>query len=344
MRKFVFLYFAILLFAIVIIPLCIIVGAGKFEYKDYMLVEQERKDQIENSANDDKTTVENNAIKQIKVYNHKAKKTVKMDLEKYLICVVSAEMPYTYELEALKAQAVAARSYTYARVIGDIKQRDSSHKGATICTDYKHCQAYLGYSELKKNKEKLDKITKAVNQTKGMVLKYNGKVATLLFHACSGGMTDTAKNVWGGDNVPYLKSVESPGEEEYQYFKSKVVVDKDDFYNRFKGLKDKIVKEKSNAVSDDYVKVISTSPAKRVIQIEVNGCVYRGVDIREAFGLRSTMFTITEDKKNITFNVKGYGHGVGMSQVGANAMAQKDKKYDEILAHYYSGTKLGKVY
>lgn len=352
MKKFVFLYFLVLLFAIVLIPLSIMVGAGKFQYKNDVMDEitqqkQEESGKKEISEKSDKNEKENETeVKKIKVYNHKTKKVEKIDLEKYLVCVVSAEMPYTYELEALKAQAVAARSYTYSRVIGDIKQKDSSHKGASVCTDYKHCQAYLAYSELEKNKDKLNKISKAVDATKGEILQYNGKTANLLFHACSGGMTETAKNVWGGANVPYLKSVKSPGEEKYEQFKSQVVIDKKDFYGRFGNLQDKIVKNinTKKASSRNYVKVVKTSPSKRIIQLEVNGCVYRGIDIREAFGLKSTMFTIKTEKDKIVFNVKGYGHGVGMSQVGADAMAKTKKKYNEILAHYYQGTKLKKVY
>ena len=252
----------------------------------------------------------------INVYFHRENVVKTMALEKYLQGVLSAEMSEGFHIEALKAQAVAARTYTIAKMNGSL------HKGgADICTDSAHCQAY------NENYVKNSKIEKAVKDTKGEVATYGGVPIRAVFHSASCGFTENSKDVWGGE-LPYLKSVESDDSLCPDYITTAT----------FK--KDELM----DLIGTDTLSwEITRSESGRVKEITFGGHTFKGTEIRNRLNLRSTCFDIEEKDENIIFTVKGYGHGVGMSQWGAEAMARDGKGYKKILKHYYKNIKIEKT-
>ncbi|MCF6463946.1 stage II sporulation protein D [Clostridium sp. Cult1] len=279
----------------------------------------------------------------IKVYDTRNQQVIEMALEEYVKGVVAAEMPAEFHMEALKAQAVASRTYAISRTL-NYKEGHPDHIEAPLCTGI-HCQAYLTLEELnnihaKDWEEKYwSKIEKAVDSTKGQVLYYEGEIIEPLYHSTSGGMTEDALDVFAVD-LPYLKSVESPYEEEAPKFKSLVTMTGDEFIN-------KLLKKYpgSNITKDNLgekIKLVEKTQSGRIKKIAIDGSVINGREIRELFELNSTNFTITYNPKTNIVDIEtiGYGHGVGMSQWGANGMAKNNKGYEEILKHYYTGVEL----
>ncbi len=248
---------------------------------------------------------------------------VPMELETYLTGVVLAEMPADFELEALKAQAVAARTYTL---------KNKKHSQALACTDPSCCQAYCSeedYLAGGHSREALEKIRQAVTDTKGQVLLYQGQLIDATYFSCSGGKTEEALAVWGRD-VPYLQSVDSPGEEQAAHYVDTVHLDWETFA-RLLQLTD---------TAEPRIGEITYTAGGGVDTISICGKDYTGIQIRKLLGLRSTAFVITVLDKRVTITTKGFGHRVGMSQYGADAMAAAGKSYEQILAHYYPGTEL----
>jgi len=277
----------------------------------------------------------------ISVYFKEENKTKDVKLEDYLVGVVSAEMPASFEIEALKAQAVAARSYAVYKVRS--KASDSVHPEASVCTDHTHCKAYKSKDEARKSwgkdfEKNSQKIVSAIEATKGEILTYNGEVALAVFHAQTGGeKTENSSDVWGG-KLPYLVSVESHSKESSPNFYSSADIP----FNEFsEALKKENPLTKINSPED--IGEIKRSEGGGVKEITIGGVVFSGAKIRSLFSLRSSCFTIFADKNNVHFEVSGYGHGVGMSQYGANTMALEGYSYKEILMHYYSGTVLDYV-
>lgn len=249
-------------------------------------------------------------------------------LEAYIVGVVLGEMPADFELEALKAQAVVARTYTLK-----ICQEGKKHGGA-VCTESSCCQAYRSDSQYLSSggtEEKLMKVKQAVQETQGQVLQYEGELITATYFSCSGGATEDAVAVWGYE-VPYLQSVESPGEEGASaYYREK----------RFTA--EEFCKKMSIRLSSDpksWFGTVTYTEGGGVETIAIGGVVYKGTTIRSLLGLRSTKFEVDVTEGIITFRTKGYGHRVGMSQYGANAMALAGNAYQDILAHYYTGAVL----
>ncbi|MCT4509083.1 MAG: stage II sporulation protein D [Tepidibacter sp.] len=279
----------------------------------------------------------------IKVYNTKTDKVEDMDIEEYLYNVVASEMPASFDQEALKAQAIAARSYVFHKIEsgGD---KIPQHKGAVVCTDHRHCQEYLDTKTLEKlhNKkwmnESFSKIKKAVDDTKGMVLMFEARTIQPLYHSTSGGKTENSEEVFSS-SLPYLRSVDSPYEQESPKFRANMKISKNDFINKFKGI--------GIVLSDDIdkdIEVISRSEGGSVKEIRVGKSVIKGSKVRSILGLNSSDFNIKVDKNFVNILTKGYGHGVGMSQWGANGMAHKGYKYDEILKHYFKGVSIENKY
>lgn len=251
-----------------------------------------------------------------------------MELEVYLAGVVLGEMPVDFEPEALKAQAVVARTYTLKRM------ERSKHPDAAVCTEPGCCQAYRSATEYLSSggsREKLEKVTNAVSATAGQVLTYEGALIDATYFSCSGGQTESAVEVWGSD-VPYLQAVESPGEEEAAYYSQTVEFSPEEF-SRLLGF------ENSGDPAGWFGPVTQTE-GDGVDTMEIRGKVYSGTELRKALGLRSTAFTVTVQGEKISVSTLGFGHRVGMSQYGAQAMALEGSRYDEILGHYYQGTQL----
>jgi len=279
-----------------------------------------------------------NNYSKIKLLHTKTGQVEEIPLDQYLLGVVSAEMPANFEEEALKAQAVVARTYTLYSI-----EKSKKHENADVCDSPSCCQAWISkgdrlnkWEESKRN-ENWGKIFEAVNSTKGKVIKYNGDLIDAFFHSNSGGKTEEPVNVWGGSNYPYLQSVETSGEDAYSQYSSEVVLSKDDFVKK--------IKEKHNNLEIDFnkedaIKITEYTDTNRVKTIKVGNLNLSGVEIRSILGLKSTNFQFSIDGDSIKFEVTGYGHGVGMSQTGADSMAKQGKKYDEIIKHFYTGVEV----
>ncbi len=275
--------------------------------------------------------------KTIKVYDTKNDEIISMGLETYLIGVVSAEMPVSFETEALKAQSVAARTYALRK----ISQPATHENGANICTDFAHCQAYQNTEELKEKwgrdyDKNIKKIKTSVKETSSQFLSYNGDYASTVFHASSNGKTEASEDVWSKP-YPYLSSVDSGENFTVKDFKSEVSLKKEEFIN---GLNS--ILETNKFKSEDELKITDYTYTKgnNVKSLQVSGVEFNAKDFREKFKLKSTAFKIKSEKDEIVFEVTGNGHGVGMSQYGAHYMALEGRGYKEILFHFYPGTEI----
>lgn len=253
-------------------------------------------------------------------------------IEEYIVGVVSGEVPISFEMDALKAQAVAARSYV-------LKQLEYNKNKDYDVVDTVMNQVYLDSDQLKNRwgndyESNLNKAKAAVLETKGEYLDCNGSVVEALFFSTSTGYTENSGEVFPTQQ-PYLKSVASMWDADVSpvfndYFHFSLA----DFY-RLLG-----VEYRDNV----YVEVISTTSTGRIKQIKINNKVFSGNQVQYLLGLRSTFFTITQNGNSVDINTKGFGHGVGMSQYGAEGMALNGYKYDEILKYYYQGVEIKKFY
>lgn len=251
-----------------------------------------------------------------------------MDIDTYLTAVLLCEMPAEFESDALKAQAVVARTYALRRY-----ETGTKHTGAAVCTDPSCCQGYRSaetYLSEGGSGELLEKVHSAVQATTEQVLTYNGELIEATYFSCSGGSTEDAAAVWGSD-IPYLQATESPGEEGADHFVDTVSFDLSEFK--------RILDITANG-TDGWIENVVYTDGGGVDTIRICGVDYKGTTLRQKLGLRSTAFVITVLGDNVTITTKGYGHRVGMSQYGAEAMAVQGSSYEEILAHYYKGTEL----
>jgi len=283
--------------------------------------------------------IEKQSANTIKVYDKSKDAVFEMNMEQYLKGVVAAEMPIRYEPEALKAQAVAARTYTYYKYNFEKCKRN----GADICTDHTHCQAYVDHDERKasygENYQAFEgKLNNAVGETFGEVMTYDGELILAFYHSTSGGRTEDGSSVFKGD-YPYLTSVESPGEEGSSRFEA----EKSFSYGQFKQAIAEKYKDVKLKNLKTEVAVSSRTNGGRVNELTVANKKIKGTEVRTMFKLDSANFEIKVTGDKVIFKTKGFGHGVGMSQVGANAMAKENKTYSEILRHYYSGINIENV-
>lgn len=329
----------IIFFATIIVPAIIVMGFGPI--RSNTIPHSGAKLVQDGKVVDVKTPDDYNTIN---VFITDQNKAVKMNLEDYLVGVVAAEMPAEFELEALKAQTIAARTYALSKEVAAGGKGCDIHPGSDICTDYKHCQAWISDDVMKarwgdKYSEYHDKIVKSVNDTKGLVILYQDALIEPAYHAISGGETEDAENIWK-ENLPYLKSVASPGEESAQKFKTTVTLSSDEFVKRIKSKVPNTVISTKNPLS--YIKNINRTQAGHVLSLKIGGIDFTGNDIQDLFQLNSTNFAFQMQGNNVAINVTGYGHGVGMSQYGANAMAKSGKNFEEILKHYYTGIEIMK--
>ena len=254
---------------------------------------------------------------------------IDMDLEEYLCGVVLAEMPVDFEPEALKAQSVVARTYCLRRLAQGTK-----HSGGAVCTDAACCQGYVSIDDFFRrggDQSGIVKVSQAVAATAGEVILFGGELIDATYFSCSGGRTEDASAVWGND-VPYLKSIDSPGEERATHYTDSVTFSLE-FIEETLGMS-------LSGDPDGWFRILSYTEGGGVDELSVCGQTFTGVEMRKLLSLRSTSFTVSASAFGITFHTKGYGHRVGMSQYGADAMALGGSLYDEILAHYYIGTTL----
>lgn len=262
-----------------------------------------------------------------RIYNHQSGKVEEMKSEDYIFGVVAAEMPALYHKEAIKAQAVAA--YTYACY----SRKNNSEKEYDLSTDYNTSQSFIKIEDVEKKwgskaEEYTKKIREAIEETQGYTIKYKGEIILSVYHAISGGKTEDSGNVWGKD-YPYLKSVDSSFDKEAENFSVETEFTLKEIKER---LGDKIAEDIS---PEDYFGDISLSKTGLVKKIDICKKTYTGAEIREILELRSSNFDVEYKDERFIFTTRGYGHGVGMSQYGANALAKDGKKFDEILKYFY---------
>ena len=262
-----------------------------------------------------------------------------MTMEMYLIGVVSAEMPASFELEALKAQSVAARTNALHYIsIADKKQ----HPDASVCTDPSCCTAFYPDDLLRRRwgsdyVRNITRIISAVIGTDGVFMSYEDEPVLAVFHSSSAGKTETSGNVWLTD-LPYLLSVDSPETaEQVPNYIAIVNITRVDFL-------EKVLETHPDAIFDNnsvaFIGDIVYTESGRVFELSVGGAVVKGTELRSMFNLRSTAFTVEINDDEIIITTTGFGHGVGMSQYGANVMASDATEYIEILHHYYTGVNI----
>ena len=270
----------------------------------------------------------------VPVYRSSSEKIENIPLEEYVIGVVASEMPADFEEEALKAQALAARTYVVKQMMFD-KQLPKLPAGAVVSDTTDH-QVYKTNDQLKKQwgkdyNWKMTKIYNAVASTQGQILTYDNKPIDASFFSTSNGYTENSDEYWTAA-LPYLKSVESPWDEKSPKYHDQTVISVRDFEKKL-GVK--------LGSGGEVGKVIERTSGKRVAQVDFNGKKLSGREIREKLGLRSSDFAWQLKGDQVVITTKGFGHGVGMSQYGANFMAQDGKKYKDIVSYYYQGTKVG---
>lgn len=270
---------------------------------------------------------------------------IELDLHTYLCGVVAAEMPAAFPEEALKAQALAARTYSLYQLhlYEQGKAIPESHQGAQMCADHTHCKAY---KDLEAEQEALwgknasyyrDRITRAVEATDGQIATWEGEPIAAVFHSTASERTESALAVWGND-TPYLVSVESPGGEASPRWHGEVVM-------TAQALKEKLLAKWPDMELEippaHWFKASERSEAGGVIEVSVGGVRIKGTELRSLLGLNSTNFTYEVlESGDLRFRTTGYGHGVGMSQYGAKALAEEGKTCAEIIKWYYTGVEI----
>ena len=259
-------------------------------------------------------------IKDVNIIVHRENDELILPMNKYLIGVVGCEVEANYEMEALKTQAIVARTYALRSI--DINRK---------LTNDTRTQCYKDDNELKKkwgNKydEYYDRVEKAVNDTDNLAIYYDNKLIDALYHSVSNGYTEDAKNVWG-NNIEYLVSVDSSWDKSDKYYKNTISKDINDYLNIL-------------GVTDSNYSIISKDISGRVLEIKVGDKTFSGVEFRKLLGLKSTDFEININNNKVDITTYGYGHGVGLSQYGANYLAKQGYKYEDIIKYYYKGVNI----
>lgn len=287
-----------------LLPLLLTKKFGTEEAVSGEVVENVNENEEKSNANDYKYS----SFETIKLLQNSTGEVEEIPIDEYLLGVVSAEMPASFEKEALKAQAIVARTYTVYTI-----KNSKKHDNADICDNSACCQAWISKEdrlakwEESKREENWEKIRNSVYETQGKIITYNGEVIEAFFHSNSGGKTEEVSNVWGGTNMPYLQSVETSGEDAYSQYLSEATFTKSDFENK--------IKEKHSDFSIDYadpecIKVVEYTAGNRIKTIKIGNLNLSGVEVRTLLGLKSANFNVEISENEIKFVVKGYGHGV----------------------------------
>ena len=270
-----------------------------------------------------------------RLYDPKTEKITTINADDYIFGVVAAEMPALYEPEALKAQAVAA--YTYA-CFNREQNKDNAYD---LSADPSVSQCYITEEEAdakwgEKAEEYKEKIKSAISEVSGYAITHKGEIILSVYHAISGGTTEDSSNVWGKE-YPYLKAVDSSWDKTAENYTTTVTLTTAE-------LKEKIGDAvKFEGEGKDYFGKATLTNSGTVKEIEVCGKNITGADLRKYLDLRSSCFEVSYSEGSFTFTVHGYGHGVGMSQFGANCLAKEGKDFKDILKHYYTGCKIERI-
>ena len=279
---------------------------------------------------DDEITFNFSENSVVRVYREDSKTVDKVPLEEYVTGVLAGEMPIEFEIEALKAQAVAARSYVMLQM-----ERNVNNEYDVV--DSVMNQVYLDRPYLmtvwkESYTDNINKIKMAVLSTRGEYISYDGRVAEALFFSTSSGVTENSEDVFSG-KVEYLRSVDSHWDEISPAYSVTVTYTLDEFYN----LLDLEYNEKL------YITNIAKTNSGRINKLDINGKSFTGSSVMSKLKLKSTHFEIIQDGTKIIIKTRGYGHGVGMSQYGANGMALEGYNYQDILKHYYTNIEIKKI-
>ncbi len=279
------------------------------------------------------------------LYVPEEKRLVSLPLSQYLIGVVAAEMPPGFETEALKAQMVAARTYTVRRM------RKFGGAGcpldplADVCGSPDLDQAFISPDQLQDKLGVLaayryrERLIEAEMATRGLILTYSGTPIDAQYHATSGGYTEDAAAVWG-NALPYLQPVPDPYGQAAPRYTEQVSLGGAEVM-RMLGLPSTAL---AHGTGVPRVTILDRTPGKRVARVQVGGVTFSGTDVRKRLGLRSTDFDIETAGDKLLITTRGYGHGLGLSQWGANGMAQNGYEYQKILIHYYRGVRLERIF
>lgn len=330
MKK-IIVYIFFLIFIIFLIPILFTKG---FKAKETIAKVEENK--IENKIENQYDYKSYNLIKLLHI---KTNEIQEVNLDEYLYSVVSAEMPADFQEEALKAQAVVARTYTIYKIVNN----QQKHGEANICDSAACCQAWISKEERftkwggEVRQSNWDKIVRAVDNTQGKIITYHGEPINAFFHSNSGGNTEIPINVWGGSGYPYLQSVQTSGEEQYSQYSSEAVLTKEELISK--------IKEKHSELQIDFnqqdcIVIKEKTDGNRVKTLKVGNLELAGVEIRSLLGLRSANFNVSIEENSIKFSVIGYGHGVGMSQTGADSLAKQGQNFEQIIKHFYTGVEI----
>ena len=290
------------------------------ETKENITTNNENNIPVKEEEKEEETVIDNNIYIFVKKSNGT---TANIELEEYVLGVVGAEMPASFNIEALKAQAIIARTYALK----------AKYKGNNL-SDNERTQSYKTNDELKdlwgnSYNTYYNKIKTAVDSTKGMYLTYNGTYIEAVYHSTSNGQTESSTNVWG-NYYPYLVSVSSSYDNTNTSFQKDTILS-------YETLSQKLGIEVNE---ETEFNILSKTSGNRIEKISVNDKVYKGTDFRNLLGLRSADFDINKTDTGINFTTRGYGHGVGLSQYGAGGMAKNGYNYQQILSHYYPGTNI----
>ena len=310
----------------------IIVNSDVNEVKENVNISQDISKNVENSVNKEPRIIENtnsdnttnSSMSEITIYRSNGS-IINLNMTDYLIGVVSSEMPASFNLEALKAQSVLARTYA-------LKAKQTGKK----LTDTVSTQSYIDIDQMKNKWENsfntyYNKIKNAVENTNGEYLSYNGNYIEALYHSTNNGKTESSLDVFG-NYYPYLISVSSEYDKNASSYLRTINMPLDTISNKL-GL---------NLNNDSVISILSYTDGGNIKEININGNNFSGKKVRELLGLRSADFDISISDNNANITTRGYGHGVGMSQYGANGMANAGYSYKDILSHYYPGTTLTK--
>lgn len=279
------------------------------------------------------------AEQSVLVYLTQEKRLAQMPLEDYVYGVTAAEMPAQYHLEALKAQMVAART----RVLWQKSQGGcSEHPGADVCTESTHCQGYASAQQCRERwgasyEAYHQRLVQAQRETCSRWIAYQDQPIVVMYHAISGGRTENVQTVFA-DQLPYLVSVESAGEEKVRGYQWESFFTFEEMVQRLCAF------DQSMQITPDELQrnfsIAEYTESGRVKDVQIGDLVMEATVLRSVLGLRSTWFSITANTQGITFHQRGWGHGVGMSQAGANSMAANGANYEQILKHYYTGVSI----
>lgn len=322
MKRFIILIFSIILLFVFGAPLVVLYGTNKV-FSEKQPIEQT-----------------------VKVLDKRTGEIRNRPIEEYLVGVVAAEMPAAFEVEALKAQAVAARTYTIKRMFNFGAKPNPQHPEAEICTDPTHCQAWIDEAEQKKKwgsikyYVNIERIRSAVRQTKGLVITYNNALIDPVYHgSCGGKGTENSEDVWSGQ-IPYLRSVDCP----FEYKADQQTVNVQTNKNKLAGvLGGGTAIPVLSQSSDKYIIPLKKSSRGRIQEVVVSGKKMSGTELRKMLGLGSTYMKWDVKGDKVYFTSTGKGHAVGMCQYGANGMVLAGKSYKDILFHYYAGVRITKL-